>query len=279
MIAQILCMADLTWREARRRKIVWAGLGLGSAFIALFCLGLYFVIRDMQRYLGARDMFLDTGFNFMVMSGFYVINFLGVMLAVLASVGAVAGEIGAHTIQPLVAKPWPRATLILGKWLGLAGMVASYIVFLCAGITLGVYLLCGYVPPHVVAGVALMVVQAQVMLALCILGGTRLSTVTNGVVCFMLYGLAFVGSWMEQIGSVAGNETVVDIGIVSSLLVPSEAMWRMAAFRMQPAVITSMAVTPFAVGTSPSTAMLIYALLYTAACLALAVLSFARRDL
>ena len=47
-------------------------------------------------------------------------------------------------------------------------------------------------------------------------GGTRFATVTNGVVVFGLYGPAFIGSWVEQIGAHASN-------IAAATSVPSRA--------------------------------------------------------
>jgi Cu-processing system permease protein len=279
MIREIGIIAGLTWREARRRKIVWVGLGLGAVFIALYSTGFYFMVRDMMRYMRGSDFVLDSGFNFTLMAGFYAISFLGVMLAVLASVGTLSGEINSHTIQALAAKPMRRCVLVLGKWVGLSAMIALYIAFLMGGITLTTYLISGYLPPGILLGAGLMIVQAEVLLALSILGGTRLSTVANGVTCFMLYGLAFVGSWLEQIGAVSHNETMVDIGILTSLLVPSQAMWTMAAYEMQPAAITSLQLSPFAMATPPSPAMLVYALAYIVLCIVGASLSFSRRDL
>ncbi|MBN1400944.1 MAG: ABC transporter permease [Anaerolineae bacterium] len=279
MIREIGIIAGLTWREARRRKIVWVGLGLGAVFIALYSTGFYFMMRDMMRYMRGGDFVLDSGFNFTLMAGFYAISFLGVMLAVLASVGTLSGEINSHTIQALAAKPMRRCVLVLGKWVGLSAMIALYIAFLMGGITLTTYLISGYLPPGILLGAGLMIVQAEVLLALSILGGTRLSTVANGVTCFMLYGLAFVGSWLEQIGAVSHNETMVDIGILTSLLVPSQAMWTMAAYEMQPAAITSLQLSPFAMATPPSPAMLVYALAYIVLCIVGASLSFSRRDL
>jgi Cu-processing system permease protein len=279
MIREIAIIAGLTWREAQRRKIIWVGLGLGVVFIALYSTGFYFMMRDMTRYMRGSDFVLDSGFNFTLMAGFYVISFLGVMLAVLASVGTLSGEINSHTIQVLAVKPIRRSALVLGKWLGLSTMIAIYIAFLMGGITLTTYLISSYLPPDVLLGAGLMIVQAEILLALSMLGGTRLSTVANGVTCFMLYGLAFVGSWLEQIGAVSHNETMVDIGILTSLLVPSQAMWTMAAYEMQPAAITSLQLSPFAMAAPPSNAMLIYALAYIALCIVGASLSFSRRDL
>ncbi len=275
----VLIFAELTFREARRRKILWVALALGLTFIALYAFGFYQIFVDFLQHSQGRNVLLDSGFNFLVMAGFYVISFLGVMLAVLTSVGTLSGEVSSHTIQALAARPVKRRAILLGKWLGLALMLVCYIALLGAGIIVATWAISGYVPPNALAGVALIALQALIMLSVCILGGTRLSTIANGVVAFMLYGIAFVGGWIETIGSFAHNEAAVDIGILSSLLVPSEAMWKMASYGMQPPAVRGLGVSPFSLATAPSTAMLIYALVYTAALLVLAVYSLNRRDL
>jgi len=275
----ILIFAELTFREARRSKILWTALGLGLAFIILYGVGFYFIYRDMVAYSHGRDITMDAGFNFMVMAGLYVISFLGVMLAVLTSVGTISGEITSHTIQALATKPVRRTAILLGKWLGLALMLTSYIVLLAGGIILTTWAISGYLLPNALPGMLLIAFQALIMLSLSILGGTRLSTVANGVLAFMCYGLAFVGGWIEQVGAFTHNETAVDIGILSSLLVPSEAIWKMAANIMQHPAVNVLGVSPFSMAVAPSTAMLIYALVYMIALIALASYSFNHRDL
>ena len=276
----ILILAGLTWQEARRRKIFWAALALGLAFVALYGVGFYFVVQDMRRYvLHGRNMFLNSGFNFTVMAAFYVISFLGVMVGVLTSVGTLSGEISSHTIQVLAVKPLRRGQIVLGKWLGLSAMLICYILFLSGGVLLVTWFIAGYIPTKALRGIALMALQALVMLTVSLLGGTFLSTVANGVMAFMLYGLAFIGGWMEQIGAATRNQTVIDIGIISSLLVPSEAMWKMAAAAMQPPALAALGMNPFSFGPPPSAAMLAYAVFYVLVVLSLAVWSFSRRDL
>jgi hypothetical protein len=56
-------------------------------------------------------------------------------------------------------------------------------------------------------------------------------------------------------------------------------MWKMAAYDMQPPLINSLNVSPFSSSAPPSLAMLVYALLYTALLVWLAVRSFSSRDL
>ena len=117
------------------------------------------------------------------------------------------------------------------------------------------------------------------LLSLTLLGGTRFSTLANGVMVFTLFGLAFLGGWTEQIGSLLGSEAAVKIGIVSSLILPTEALWRRIAYLVQPPMLTSFGISPFSPFSVPSTAMVIYAILYALVALGAAIRSFERRDL
>ena len=134
-------------------------------------------------------------------------------------------------------------------------------------------------PPHAVRGALLILFEGTVLLTLALAGGTRLSTLANGVTVFGLYGLAFVGGWMEQIGTFAGNATARYIGIATSLLVPSESLWQLAAHHMQPPLVRDLGIGPFSPASVPSPAMVAWAGLHVALVLAAAVWSFQRRDL
>jgi ABC-type transport system involved in multi-copper enzyme maturation permease subunit len=143
-----------------------------------------------------------------------------------------------------------------------------------------VYALTGYAVPGLLRGLGLMALEGLTLLSVSVLGGTVLSTLANGVLAFGLYGLAFVGGWIEQIGSLLHNETTVNIGILSSLLMPSEALWKRAAFEMQSPLARDLgSMTPFSSTSVPNVIMILYAVAYVAVMLALALRQFSRRDL
>ena len=268
----------LTFHEARRRRMVQAALGLGAVFLLLYIAGFSFVSREMQR-VEPTQAARFFGYNLLLMAGFYVVHFLAVMLAIFASVDTISGEIASHTIQAIVTKPVRRWEVVLGKWLGYAGMVTLYLGLLAGGILLAVYLMVGYIPPNPLQGLALLLIEALVLLSLSLWGGTRFSTLTNGVMLFMLYGVAFIGSWVEQIGSLLQSGAAVRIGIITSLAMPVESLWRRAAYLMQPPLLREMPM-PFFMSTSvPSPAVVVYAALYALVALALAMRAFERRDL
>jgi ABC-type transport system involved in multi-copper enzyme maturation permease subunit len=210
----------------------------------------------------------------------YATNFLIALMAVLMSVSSISGEIESHVIDALITKPVRRSELILGKWLGFALLLLAFILLLPGGGLLISRRIAGATVAHIGAGMALIMLQGLILLSLTLAGGTRLSTLANGALAFMLYGIAFLGSWIEQIGALFENETAVNIGIVTSLIMPTEILWKKALSLFQPQ-FTSSFITggPFAVSSQPSPAMLWYAFFFMLALLALALLSFSRRDL
>ncbi len=275
----IFIIAGLTIRETQRRRILWMTLLLGVGFLAVFGIGFHYIYLELNRQvLNSSELNLVSGV--LLTAGLYAINFLTIVIAVLISVTAVSGEIDSHTIEALLTKPIRRWELVLGKWLGFAALLLMYTLTLTGGLMLIVYLRAGFAVQNLPAGMGLMIMQGLLVLTLTIAGGTRLSTLANGVMAFMMYGIAFIGGWVEQIGAMLRNETAVDIGIATSLIMPSEILWKKALLLFLPQSLNSTyGAGPFAVTSRPSDLMIIYAIFYMAALLAFALISFSRRDL
>src|SRR5215831_5228325 len=214
-----LTMAHLTFHEARQRKVLLAMLVLGGAFLSLFSTGFFFINRNLQAEQGMplqeRRLILSN----MVMAGMYAVNFLMIMTAVLTPVDTISGEIGSGVIQTLATKPVRRSEILLGKWLGFWIILLIYLTLMTGGILLAVRVLGKFTPPDLKTGIPLMLLEGTLLLTLSIAGGTRLSTIANGVMVFGLYGVAFIGGWMEQIGTMADNEAARYLGIAASLLI------------------------------------------------------------
>jgi len=274
----ILTITRLTFHEAWRRRMVIIALLLGAVYILLYSIGFGFISREIRRE-GTPASVLPLVYNMLLLTGLYVVHFLAVMLAIFASVDTVSGEIASHTIQTIITKPVRRWQVLFGKWLGTAAMLLIYLLLLSGGVIGSTYLQSGYLPANALPAVSILVLEALVLLSLSLLGGTRLSTLTNGVVLFMVYGLAFIGGWVEQIGSVFESEAAVRVGIITSLLMPVEALWRRAAYLVQQSGMGIGELTPFAAFSPPSAAMVGYGVVYAVVALLLAMRSFSRRDL
>ncbi len=278
-MSAVLTMAWLSFHEARRRSMVTVALALGAVFLLLFGIGVYLVVHTPATRESATGIEATLLYNLLTLAGLYVVHFLAIMLAIVATVDAVSGEITSHTIQTIVTKPLPRWNVIAGKWLGYTTMLVLYTTGLSLGILLESALLAGYLPPNPVQGLALILLEVTAVVSLSLLCGVYVSTLTNGVVLFMLYGLAFIGSWVEQIGTFFQSPATSDIGIISSLILPVEALWRLAASSMQPQVLNNFNFSPFSVGAVPSGASVVYAVGYVIVLLLLAMRAFSRRDL
>ena len=276
-------IARLTFYEAARKKILLAALLLGLVFLVVFSVGFHFILIEMERQLGENYLQLNQIKNFFLLAAIYVVNFLTVVMTILTSADTISGEIGSGTIHTLASKPVQRWEILLGKWLGFAGMITIYLLIMAGGVMAIVYLRGGYRGSHPVRALALMELNALLLLSVSILGGTYLSTLANGVMVLGLYGVAFIGGWIEQIGSfiqsMSTQQTTMNIGIITSLILPSEALWKRIAHELQSPLISALGFSPFTTTSYPSTAMIIYSAGYLFVMLILAIRHFQRRDL
>lgn len=279
-----LTIARLSFREASRRKILLAALLLGLLFLTVYGLGFHFIMVEVEKEMGTMGVVaLNQVRNFLLMAGMYAVNFLTAMMTVLTSVDTLSGEIGSGTIQTLVAKPVRRWEIVLGKWLGFAGMISLYLLLMGGGVMGLVYLRSGYSGPDPLSALALIWLNALVLLSVSLLGGAYLSTLANGVLVFGLFGVAFIGGWIEQFGAfftnLAASQIAMNIGIITSLMMPSEALWKRAAHELQSPLATALGLSPFTSRSYPSDAMILYGILYMVVACALAVRHFGQRDL
>jgi ABC-type transport system involved in multi-copper enzyme maturation permease subunit len=268
-------MASLTFKEAARKKILWMALLAGLGFLALFGVAEHYQNLRSRIPLQFRAQILNTQF----IVALYALNFLVLAMTVLTSVDTISGEIASGTIHSLASKPIQRRQLLLGKWLGFVGMMSLFLVLMVGGLFAVSSWIAGYQPHRVWRGAALMWLEAVLLLTVTFVFGTRFSTLTNGVIALGLHGFAFLGGWIEQFGRVTNNLEMTNVGVVASIIMPSEALWRRAAFEMQSPLANAVGLTPFGSGATPSVLMIGYAALYTAVALGVALRLFGKRDL
>jgi Cu-processing system permease protein len=172
-----------------------------------------------------------------------------------------------------------RWELLAGKWLGFAGMLTLYILLMGVAVNGLTYLMTGLIARHLGQGFGLIWMESMLLLSATFCFGTVFSTITNGVAVLGMHGLAFLGGWIEQAGALTHTPNAVTVGIVASILMPSEALWRRAVFEMQSPLTTAANFTPFSGASVPSPLMIAYAAFYAITCLGLAVRQFSKRDL
>jgi Cu-processing system permease protein len=297
----MLVVARWTVLEARRRRLLLAGVVLSVAFVALFTVGFTLLYHTQERSLlsaqtqgigppggvDVREELLALS-TILVVLGLYGVQFLAALLGLFLGVASVSPEIDSGALHAVLARPLSRADYLLGRFLALAGLLTAYVVVMGGALLLCARVVAGYQPGDVTRVVGLMILEVLILLAVSLLGSTVLPTLANGVVMLALFGLAWLGGIIGFIGSIPpGNELMANLGTAVGLLLPADAVWRGASFHVLPPsllVATSFASgedvgLPFASTTQIAPAMLAWALAYPVACLALAVAAFRRRDL
>lgn len=277
-LRSLLTILHLTLHEAARRRVLTAALIGGLAFLALYAIGLHFIAREAVKH-GANLLERVIMMNFLTLAGLYAVHFLGLMSAVLLPVDTLSGEIASGVVQTVASKPVRRSAIVLGKWLAYSLVTTAYLILMTAGV-IGIARLIGHVTLVGAAqGLPLMVLSALVMVSVSIAGGTRFSTVTNGILAFGLYGVAFMGSWVDQIGAMSRNVPARNVGTIASLLLPSEALWQRASWHMQPPVMRDLELTPFSPVSVPSDAMIVWAAAYIVVAILIGLRQFSKRPL
>jgi ABC-type transport system involved in multi-copper enzyme maturation permease subunit len=285
-VSAVWILTKLTFREAIRRRIMLAGLVLGIGFLVIYSIGMHFIAgqiaEDAARNMpsqSAANIMMSEAMNFFLMAGLYAVTFLSVAMAALLGADTLAGEINSGTIQTIVTKPIRRADVVLGKWLGFAILLGLYVLLMAGGATLSMFFQSGYIPDNLLLGLGLIYMESLLIMTITLMFSATVPALATGGIVFGLYGLSFIGGWVEQIGSLLQNDTAVKVGIITSLIIPSESLWRRATFEMQSPLTSSFFGSPFISSSVPSVLMVVYASLYIAVSLILSIRIFQKRDL
>jgi len=273
-----ITVAHLTLVEARRRRIVLAGAVCASAFLTVFGVAVAFAYREMMADAAVSFVQRQATLTFIMLVGFMAANFLSVMFAILLPVDTLSGEIDSGVMQTIASKPIDRAQIVLGKWAGHLLLAVFYLLLMSAGILAVMRLAAGFVPVGVPHAIPLLMLEIAVSLTVSVAGGSRFSTVTNGIMALGFYGVAFIGGFVEQIGGFAGIVSLRTIGIIVSLVSPADSMWRLAAHYLQPEILRGSG--GLALGASvPTPLMVWWAAGFTLMALLYAVETFRHRAL
>ena len=220
-------MARYALREAVRRRVILVVLLLTLCFLALYAWGCAVVFDEVDS-LAVEDQIDErvlAGSTLLGLSMFTTL-FLGAVLAVFLTLGAVRGDAERGLLQPLVVRPLGRTSLLVGRYAGAAAVCALYVglVYLAAVLITGIN--GGWWPDRGVgAGIGLMV-AVMVIAAISLFGSIFLSSTANGIAVFMLFGAGLAAGLLGQIGDALAVETLEDVATVSSWLLPFEALYQ-----------------------------------------------------
>lgn len=258
------------------------GVALTLVYLLIYGIVLHYLVKDFA-YMNSNQFWYkqQIGYQFMTM-GWYVSTFLLGALSIMLGAGSIAGEIESGTILSLASRPFTRRSILLGKYLAYSLVTALYSMVLLGSIAGMViyYFKLNILPGTLLTGLLVFVLFPLVLLAAAHLFSAVMSTLATGVITFMFFVIAIIGGFMEQIGVLMNNSALVNTGVITSLIMPCDAIYRMAVAKTAGSIGNSFIINfgPFGVTSAPSIWMLVYALLYLFLMLGMAVYYFNRRD-
>lgn len=286
-----LLIAELSLREAVRKRLVVVLVLLTAAFLGFY---LYGVVR-LEQTLDQRA--IDAGLDgrsvngaanlpvmYTAIFGMYLVFFLGSLMAVLSTVGAISADVENGVMQSVIARPISRPALVLGRWLGFTAVNVGYVAFLSVALLGGIRLITGFLPPDPLPAVGLVLLAITLITALTVLGSALFTTLANGIGVFVLYSVGFAGGILSTIGSFADSPTLVTLGRLANTLMPTNALWLGASYHLQPGVLRQLAdvtrgANPF-FGSAPIAPGLVgWAAVLALLAVLVAMWRFSRRDL
>ena len=96
---QVGTLAVFTFREAVRKRVVPAAIGLTILLIVLFGVGIHFVVAEFDNSPRTLPSVRSAAIAQILLTGLWLGSFLSGLLAIFVSVGTVASEIEAGTLQ------------------------------------------------------------------------------------------------------------------------------------------------------------------------------------
>ncbi|MBC7526103.1 MAG: ABC transporter permease subunit [Chthonomonadaceae bacterium] len=251
-----LAIAQQTVREALRRRVMWIFLICGLFLISLGPVFGFLSPRDSQTVL--RSL------------GLAAILLAGLFITIVTCIYLIPVEIERRTIYTVLSKPVQRYQFVLGKFLG--GFATVFVNIALMGIVFlfMIWIQEHKVPTEMFQGVIMTFFQMMLLAALTIFFSTFATPVVN---FFLSFGIFLVGNLSTVTESLTTNRNGVVriVGNVVHYLLPN-----FGNFNIQNSIIHP--TTEIANQNVYVAQNVIYAVVYSAVLLILAILIFDRRE-
>lgn len=192
MQSVLMAVAMNTFRETIRDKILY-----NLVFFALLLMGSSVLLGTLT--IGEQARFVKD-------LGLAAINLVAVIIAIFLGVGLVSREIERRTIYTILARPITRIQFVLGRYIGLAGIVTVNIVLMFA-MFLATIWLSGF-PTHAALfqAVQLILVESLVVMAIALLFSTFSSATLSASMTIGLYIVGHLTSDLKVIAEKSASQ-------------------------------------------------------------------------
>jgi Cu-processing system permease protein len=213
-------------QEAVRRRVFAVVLALTILFLVLYWLGNHYVFGELSQIIPPQNVDTRTfAASFLFGLAMFGTLFLGVVLAVFLTLGAVRGDAERGLLQPLVVRPLGRPAFLAARWLGCALVCVPYVLFVYFAAMVITGETGRWWPDSIVVPGLELAAGVVLVAALSLLGSVFLSATANGIAVFMVFGCGLVAGLLGTVGHALPSQTLIHAAKVAAWILPFEALY------------------------------------------------------
>jgi ABC-2 type transport system permease protein len=274
-------IAALTIKEAVRRRLLLAFIAISVVIVGLSAWGFDRLGHSHTLTSGEANLAIPQALVlFMFMFSFV----LALSASAIAS-PSISAELESGVLMTIVTRPIRRAEVLIGKWLGLATLLAGYAAVVCALEFAVVDWASGFVAPNPVLVTVYLFAEGGLLLTLALFLSTRVPVIAAGVIGVAVFGAGWLAGVVGTLGSALNISALRTVGQIGRFLLPTDGLWHAAIYYLQPSSLIAEHVAeggrrdPFYAQGAPSWAYLLWVACWFLILLTAAVASFERREL
>jgi ABC-type transport system involved in multi-copper enzyme maturation permease subunit len=276
-----LTIAALTIKEAVRRRLLLAFVAISAIIVGLSAWGFDRLSHTRSLTSGETNLAVPEALIlFMFMFSFV----LALSASAIAS-PAISSEVESGVLMTIVTRPIRRTEVLIGKWLGLATLLAGYAGGVCALEFAVVRVASGFVPPDPVLVTGYLFAEGALLLTLALFLSTRVPVIAAGVIGVAVFGAGWLAGVVGTLGSAFNVAALRTVGQVGRFVLPTDGLWHAAIYYLQPPSLITQHLAqggrqdPFYAQGAPSSAYLLWVACWFIIVLSAAVASFGHREL
>jgi ABC-type transport system involved in multi-copper enzyme maturation permease subunit len=262
MIGRIWAIALNTFREASRNRVLY-----GIAVVAFLAIMGALVLGEMSLHEESR-VARDVGLG--------GVSLFGALTAIVLGISLLYGEIQRRTIHTIVSKPIHRFEFVLGKYLGMALMLAVIVAVFTASMALLLYLQDVPFDAAVAKAVVLSFVEVLLVAAVAIFFSSFSSPFLSGIFTLGIFILGRTTGAMREALADDKFDGLIEVGLrVGTNVLPDLHLFSISGSAVDGQHVSvhgDFVSWGYVAGASA------YGLLYIAALLIVAMVIFSRRD-
>ncbi|MGI8715381.1 MAG: ABC transporter permease subunit [Solirubrobacteraceae bacterium] len=276
-----LTIAALTIKEAVRRRLLFAFVAITVVIVGLSAWGFDRLSHSRSLTSGETNLAVPEALVLFM----FMFSFILALSASAIASPSISSKVESGVLMTIVTRPVRRTEVLLGKWLGLATLLAGYASGVCV-LEFGVVrLTSGFVPPSPLPAGLYLFAEGALLLTLALLLSTRIPVIAADIIGVAVFGAGWLAGVVGTLGTgfnIAARRTVGQIG---RLLLPTDGLWHAAIYYLQPASLIAKQLNnagrgdQFYAQGAPSVAYLLWVTCWFLIVLIAAIASFERREL